>query len=153
MSETTDQFGLWIPGKPAAKGRPRATRQGRVYTPQETVSAEQAVQTEWIAAGRPRLPDGPISLFVAARFARPAGHWRTDGSLSAAGGRSHAPTKRPDCDNIGKLIADALNGRAWSDDAQIVALIVQKSWCARRAPEGVSVEAVAACVPEWRRAA
>ena len=30
------------------------------------------------------------------------------------------PAKRPDFDNIGKIIADALNGVAYRDDAQIV---------------------------------
>ena len=30
------------------------------------------------------------------------------------------PTKKPDWDNIGKIICDALNGIAWKDDAQIV---------------------------------
>lgn len=30
------------------------------------------------------------------------------------------PTKKPDCDNIEKVIMDALNGIAWHDDAQVV---------------------------------
>lgn len=30
------------------------------------------------------------------------------------------PTKKPDWDNIGKIICDALNGIAYADDSQIV---------------------------------
>lgn len=36
------------------------------------------------------------------------------------------PTKKPDCDNIAKIICDALNGVAYDDDKQIVALKVTK---------------------------
>lgn len=37
-------------------------------------------------------------------------------------------TKRPDADNISKAILDALNGVAYKDDSQIVALYVFKMW-------------------------
>ena len=36
------------------------------------------------------------------------------------------PTKKPDWDNIGKIISDALNGIAYHDDAQIVDVRVRK---------------------------
>ncbi len=36
------------------------------------------------------------------------------------------PTKKPDMDNIVKIIADALNRIAYKDDAQIVDTIVRK---------------------------
>ena len=36
------------------------------------------------------------------------------------------PVKRPDWDNIGKIITDALNEVAYHDDAQIVEAIVEK---------------------------
>lgn len=38
------------------------------------------------------------------------------------------PTKRPDIDNLYKLIADALNGIAYHDDSQIVSLTLCKLW-------------------------
>lgn len=38
------------------------------------------------------------------------------------------PTKKPDCDNIAKMICDALNGFAYRDDAQISYLKVQKAF-------------------------
>lgn len=36
------------------------------------------------------------------------------------------PTKKPDCDNIAKIICDALNGIAYYDDSQIVKIEVDK---------------------------
>ena len=36
------------------------------------------------------------------------------------------PTRKPDFDNIGKVICDALNGIAYRDDAQIVDALVRK---------------------------
>lgn len=36
------------------------------------------------------------------------------------------PTKKPDCDNIGKIVADNLNGIAYKDDAQIVSMVIEK---------------------------
>jgi Holliday junction resolvase RusA-like endonuclease len=40
------------------------------------------------------------------------------------------PTKKPDSDNIAKVICDALNGVAYGDDTQIVKLVVNKRYTA-----------------------
>ena len=36
------------------------------------------------------------------------------------------PTKKPDFDNIGKIVCDSLNKRAYNDDAQVVDAQVRK---------------------------
>lgn len=38
------------------------------------------------------------------------------------------PTKKPDSDNIAKIICDSLNGIAYHDDSQIVELYICKSY-------------------------
>ncbi|WP_460268332.1 RusA family crossover junction endodeoxyribonuclease [Clostridium sp. CTA-17] len=38
------------------------------------------------------------------------------------------PTKKPDVDNIAKIILDSLNGVAYKDDSQIVDLRIIKSY-------------------------
>ena len=38
------------------------------------------------------------------------------------------PIKRPDADNIAKIVLDALNGIAYKDDSQIVDLSVPKRY-------------------------
>ena len=47
------------------------------------------------------------------------------------------PTKKPDADNIAKVIADSLNGLAYHDDAQLVDVVVCKFYGEN---EGVAVE-------------
>jgi Holliday junction resolvase RusA-like endonuclease len=83
----------------------------------------------WHQAGTPRLPEGPIVLTVEMALARPGGHWKVNGTLSAAGQRSQWPTKKPDADNVLKLLMDSLNGCAYRDDVQIVNATVVKRWC------------------------
>ena len=38
------------------------------------------------------------------------------------------PTVKPDCDNIIKIVCDALNGLAYRDDSQVVAVTCQKKY-------------------------
>ncbi len=59
------------------------------------------------------------------RFTR-SGHTYTPGSTAAFDVR-YVP-KKPDCDNIAKIILDALNGLAYDDDAQVVKLYVEKRY-------------------------
>lgn len=119
---------LTVLGEPKGKGRPKFNRHtGSAYTPTPTIRAEQRIQTEWIHAGRPRL-EGAVSLTIEIVLARPKGHWKTDGSLSAPGSRSPLPLKTPDADNALKLVCDALNGLAYDDDRQIVDMHARKRW-------------------------
>ena len=36
------------------------------------------------------------------------------------------PTKKPDLDNIAKIVLDSLNGLAYKDDSQVVSLKIEK---------------------------
>lgn len=120
-----------IPGPVTGKGRPRAAMQGNrivMRTPSATRTAEAVIVDAWARAGSPRLPDGPVEAWIIVEMARPKRHYKTDGTLSAAGLRSLAPTRKPDLDNAAKLVCDALNGRVYADDAHIVALHVRKRW-------------------------
>lgn len=119
---------LHISGQPVGKGRPRATSRGgkvRTYTPDATREAEARIAAIARAQGVAPL-DGPLRVVVVASF-EPAPSWSAKRRTEALG-KPH--TQRPDADNIGKLIADALNGIAWADDAQIADLRVIKRWAA-----------------------
>lgn len=127
------QLNLWVPGKPRGQGRPRAVRRGNhagVHKAKEDEQNEQWIEACWLAEGKPRL-EGAISLTIAAYFDRPKGHYLKDGSLSAPGRRAAFYTSKPDGDNILKAVCDALNGRAWADDAQIIRATVTKNWSGR----------------------
>jgi Holliday junction resolvase RusA-like endonuclease len=148
---------LVIPGTPTGKGRPKFVRAtGRTYTPAKTKAAENRVYLAWLEAGQPTLPDGPLWMTVEIVLARPQNHWKRDGTLSATGERSHRPTKKPDIDNVIKLIADALNGCAYRDDAQLVDVSCVKRWAAPAQGEHIRVLAGTASAPRLesvRRAA
>lgn len=101
----------------------------RAYTPAKTKRAESSVRLAWSLAGARRACDAcPLRLSVVAIMPRPKSHYATTGELSSAGLASVAPTKRPDLDNVAKLVMDALNGHAWRDDAQVCDLRTQKAW-------------------------
>ena len=138
-----------IPGPPQGKARPRVVRGagGRVhtYTPDGTAAYERLVREQYrkaaripaggipaggipaggIPAGGVQFPDeAAIRLTVTAGFPVPKSASRKNRARMLAG--EIRPAKRPDFDNIGKIIADALNGVAYRDDAQIVEAQVVK---------------------------
>lgn len=144
------EFALFVPGPPRGAGRPRFARAGngvRTFTDAATRSYAQLVQGEWIAAGRPVLPDGPYRIELLAALDRPEGHFRRDGlRLSAAGRRAPWPTRAPDVDNLAKIFLDSLCAvGALPDDRKLVDLRVAKSWGAH---EGVHVRAWASLLPD-----
>lgn len=140
MAVSVDYLQLGIPGEPRGQGRPRFARAGkgvRTYTDEATRSYAERIGTEWIAAGRPELADGPYALTITALMRRPQGHYRADGTtLSAAGQRSAYPTRKPDLTNVAKLIEDALCAvMALPDDAACVSLQAQKLWTLTLGPQ------------------
>jgi len=50
------------------------------------------------------------------------------------------PTSRPDCDNVQKLIYDALNGYAWMDDAQVFSVHVESRYHDAALCVGMSIQ-------------
>jgi len=114
---------LTIPGTPVAKGRGRATKTGRVFTPKKTREAEDTLAGRAMAllAGVVGLPlAGPLRLEATFTSVQPSS-WSAKKRASMP-----APTSRPDVDNLLKLATDALNGVVWVDDAQLVTIICRK---------------------------
>lgn len=130
-------FNLVIEGHPQGKDRPRfrvIAGKGRrpfaqVYTTKKTQDAEKHVQAAWDAAARPYV-EGPLTVDLVLYVARPKGHFTSKGTLSAEGLRHRFPTVKPDVDNVLKLILDALNGRAYRDDVDVVAATMRRVWAA-----------------------
>ena len=104
-------------GKPQGKARPRFTRQGRAYTPKNTVDYEGQIKQAYISAGGTLISDTePILICITACFKK------------AKTNKMDYPTLKPDADNIAKAVCDALNGVAYKDDKQITCLTVDKVW-------------------------
>ena len=117
-----------IYGEPQGKGRPKfSTAGGHVTTrtPDKTVLYENLVQTEYRLQAGTRFPDDAmLDVRVFAYYAIPKSVSKK--KRQAMLDRKIRPTKKPDFDNIGKVICDSLNGVAYRDDAQIVDAQVRK---------------------------
>lgn len=117
-----------IPGEPKGKGRPRFARAGsyvKTYTPDETASYENLVRIEYERQCRNRFPDDAmLDMRIIAYYSIPksAGKKKRLKMLD----NLIRPTKKPDMDNIVKVIADSLNHIAYKDDTQIVDAQVRK---------------------------
>lgn len=115
-----------ILGEPAGKGRPRFTGGGRTYTPEKTVSYENLVKLEYEQqCANHKFPDGAqLDARIIAYYQIPKSTSKKKAKLMEEG--KIRPTKKPDFDNIGKIVCDSLNKRAYRDDAQIVDAQVRK---------------------------
>lgn len=122
----SDFLTFTIPGKPMGKQRPRMTRTGHVFTSQETVSYENLVKLCFREAYPEWTPtESETVMHIWAEFPIP-GSWSKKKKQAALDGRIHP--RKPDWDNIGKIISDGLNAVAYADDAQIYLCIVEKRY-------------------------
>lgn len=108
-------------GKPTGKARPRFTRQGRAYTPLNTIDYETQIRRAYVAAGGAIIGamisnTAPIQIKITAYFKK------------AKTNKMDFPTLKPDADNIAKAVCDAINGIAYRDDKQVICLSVCKVW-------------------------
>jgi Holliday junction resolvase RusA-like endonuclease len=76
--------------------------------------------------------DQPKKITVTFYLARPKSHFGKRG-LTAKGLASRYPTRRPDCDKVGRAVADCGTGIWYADDAQLVEWRIAKRW----APDGL----------------
>jgi Holliday junction resolvase RusA-like endonuclease len=113
---------LTILGEPCAKQRPRLGK-GFTYTPEKTVNYETLVKQLYILQQKERL-EGALKLTVEAFFSIPKSTSKKNREKMLKG--MIRPTKKPDWDNVGKIISDALNEMAYKDDCQIVDATVRK---------------------------
>ena len=117
-----------IPGNPRGKQRPRLCKfngKNYAYTPKETVNYEDLVKSSYLAEYNLCFEkDVPLEVLILAAFSIPKKIKKGLKSLMAAG--VLLPTKRPDCDNIIKIILDGLNGVAYHDDSQICRVSFKK---------------------------
>lgn len=123
---------VFVAGEPIGKGRPRLGRNGRVYTPDTTRKAEHTIASAWWS---PVIDlETPVEVRVTAYYGRPQAHTLKSGQLSAAGKRAPVPMKRPDLDNVVKLVLDALNGVAYRDDSQVLRFAAKREWATEQGP-------------------
>lgn len=117
-----------IPGKIIGKGRPRLnTYTGCVYTPTRTKDYETLVM-QYFMLKYPRCKplEGRIAVDIIANFEVPKTAKKQEKELMLE--NKVNPLKKPDIDNIVKIILDAMNECAFKDDIQITKLSVEKKY-------------------------
>lgn len=136
---TAQPIYIFVPGPICGKGRPRFVRAtGRTYTPSKTASYEAILRYAAMQAmtGREMI-FGPVSVKIDAGFDIPKSFTKK-AHTEAFYGRLK-PTKKPDADNILKLV-DAFNGIVWKDDVQITSASITKQYSME---PGLSIEVTA----------
>lgn len=124
-----------VPGKPQGKARARTTYNPHLkrtvsYTPENDLLYENLIKAMYMQAaeGMQFDKETPVTLRIVARFEPPksASKKRQQQMLSG----ELPPLKKPDIDNIVKVVADALNGAAYHDDKQVIFTVAKKAYSA-----------------------
>ena len=116
-----------VPGKPRGKERPRTVRMGNritTYTPKNTVNYENLIRKSYKNSDGNFKLENPIDADILAIFPVPKSASKKIKEEMLNGNIKY--TKKPDCDNVAKVILDALNGTAYNDDSQVCKLSVEK---------------------------
>lgn len=118
-----------IPGQPMGKQRPRVVHNGsfsQAFTPKETVSYENLVRVMYreAAKGKRFADEDMLDVRVIAYYSIPKSTSKKKRKMMLE--HKIRPTKKPDIDNIGKIICDSLNTVAYRDDSRIVDAQVRK---------------------------
>lgn len=122
-----DKVKFTVLGEPKGKGRPRfSTQTGRAFTPKQTVNYETLVHTEYMVQCKGfRFPDDAmLDMRILAYYSVPKSGSKKEKAKKLE--NIIRPTKKPDMDNVVKMVADALNQVAYKDDTQIVDCQVRK---------------------------
>ena len=132
-NEEPKLFAFTVPGKPQGKARARTFYDGRSkkmnsITPEKTVLYENLVKTCFQQKyGQERFSDDAYIVARIAAFFEPPKSISKKKRAEMLTGKIW-PAKKPDSDNIAKVVLDALNGIAYHDDTQIIRLSVIKAY-------------------------
>lgn len=116
-------YELTVLGDPKAQGRPRARNAGKfvqIYDDPKSRKAKQNLQAVIQDKAPNELLNCPLQVDLGFDMPRPKGHYgtgRNAGMLKLSAPIKH--TKKPDIDNLRKLVMDALTGVFWQDDSLV----------------------------------
>lgn len=124
-----------VPGKPQGKARARTVMNKALghsvsYTPENDLLYENLIKSRFLdqADGFYLETGTPVALRIVARFMPPASTSKKKQKQMLEG--EILPLKKPDMDNIVKVVADALNGVAYHDDTQVILVSAKKAYSA-----------------------
>jgi crossover junction endodeoxyribonuclease RusA len=134
LTTCPSSFTFTVLGKPAPQGSKRHVGRGillesskrcKPWRQDVKYAALEALPDGWYA-----MMDKPILVSVTFIFARPKGHFRTNGELKPKA-PSHCTARVGDTDKLCRSILDALSNSVFSDDSQVIALNAQKRYATR----------------------
>ena len=115
-----------VEGTIRGKQRPQFKKKtGKAFTPNQTISYENWVKQCYIEQSN-KLLQGPIRARIEIYYSVPKSYSKR--KIEAIKDGTDYPMKKPDCDNVAKIVLDSLNKIAYDDDKQVVELTVLKRW-------------------------
>lgn len=109
-------------GKIKGKERPRFIN-GHTYTPNATKTYEKLIRDNYIKQCN-KKHNGAVRVEIMAYYKIPKSY--TKKRIKNILDGMEKPTKKPDVDNIIKIVLDSLNKIAYADDKQVVKVSLEK---------------------------
>lgn len=128
-----------VPGPITGKARPRMnTRTGKAYIPSKTKNYEYEIK-QWFINKYPNFKtlETRLKIQIIAYYDIPKSTTKKQAEKMER--QIISPTKKPDIDNIAKIVLDALNKLAYKDDTQVTKLELEKVY-ADQAKLYISIE-------------
>ncbi len=122
-SSRDNDYTLVVLGDPKAQGRARARNAGKfiqIYDDPKSAKKKREFGVIIQEQAPEKLLDCPLRVDLVFCMPRPQGHYgtgRNAGVLKSSAPINH--TKRPDIDNLRKLVMDAMTGIFWRDDSLV----------------------------------
>ena len=118
-----------VEGKPQGKARARTFYNKRIgkmqsITPEQTKSYEELIRWNYKISGGEYFEDKAVKVSIKAFYPIPQAFSRSKREQVLQG--QLRPQTKPDCDNITKVVLDALNGVAYYDDKQVISISCEK---------------------------
>lgn len=125
--DSTDEGVVYrVDGKAVPEGSLRSGGKGQLfYYNANALFAWRAAVRDACPIEAPR--QGGWYVTVLFTLSRPAGHYGAKGTVTSRWAEV-SPHRRPDIDKLARAVLDALTGRVWYDDGQVVQLLVSKSY-------------------------
>ena len=115
-----------VEGTIRGKQRPRFnTKNGKTFTSNQTINYENWIKQCYIEQSN-KLLQGSIRARIEIYYSVPKSYSKR--KIEAIKEGTDYPMKKPDCDNVVKIVLDSLNKIAYDDDKQVVELTVLKRW-------------------------
>ena len=115
-----------VEGTIRGKQRPQFKKKtGKAFTPNQTINYENWIKQCYIEQSN-KLLQGPIRARIEIYYSVPKSYSKR--KIEAIKDGTDYPTKKPDSDNVAKIVLDSLNKIAYDDDKQVVELTVLKRW-------------------------